>query len=101
MQEKDPNKKRDILEQILAKIRAGLEQLFSALSKKEDPHQLLLLIAELNRVFEERRAVAVATIGRNVQSLECEAAMDGTSQQYTLPRITITVVLDPGLPLAA
>jgi hypothetical protein len=53
---KDPNEKRDILEQILAIIPVGWEKLFSALSKEEDPHQLLLLIAELNRVFEERRA---------------------------------------------
>jgi hypothetical protein len=54
--EQDPNKKRDILEQILALIQVGWEQLFSALSKEEDPHQLLLLVAELNRVFEERQA---------------------------------------------
>lgn len=56
VQENDPNKKRDILEQMLAIIRVGWEQLFSALSKEENPHQLLLLIAELNRVLEERRA---------------------------------------------
>jgi hypothetical protein len=43
--EQDPNKKRDILEQILALIRIGWEQLFSALSNEENPHQLLLLVA--------------------------------------------------------
>ncbi|MBZ5644617.1 MAG: hypothetical protein LAO19_17815 [Acidobacteriia bacterium] len=53
--EQDPNKKRDILEQILALIQVGWEQLFSALSNEENPHQLLLLVAELNRVFEERQ----------------------------------------------
>lgn len=30
-----------------------------------------------------------------------KSPMDGTSQQYTLSRMTITVVLDPSLPLAA
>jgi hypothetical protein len=54
--ENDPNKKRDILEQIPALIRVGSEQLFSALSKEENPHQLLLLVAKHNCVFEERRA---------------------------------------------
>jgi hypothetical protein len=27
--------------------------------------------------------------------------MDGTAQQYTLPRIVITIVVDPSQPLAA
>lgn len=53
--EPDPRKKRDMLEQILALVRVGWEQLFSALSKDDDPHRLLLLVAELNRVVEERR----------------------------------------------
>ena len=53
--EPDPRKKRDILEQVLALVRVGWEQLFSALSKEENPRQLLLLLAELNRIVEERR----------------------------------------------
>lgn len=54
--EQNANKKQDILEQILALVRVGWEQLFSVLSKEENPHQLLLLIAELNRLFDERQA---------------------------------------------
>lgn len=52
--EPDPCKKRDILEQILALVNVGWEQLFSTLSKEENPRQLLLLIEELNPV-EERQ----------------------------------------------
>lgn len=53
--EPDPRRKQDILERILALVRVGWEQLFSALSREENPRQLLLLIAELNRVVEQRR----------------------------------------------
>lgn len=52
--EPDPRKKRDIMEQVLALVRVGWEQLFSTLSKEENPHKLLLLVADLNRVVEER-----------------------------------------------
>jgi hypothetical protein len=53
--EPDPRRKRDIQEQILALVRVGWEQLFSALSKQDDPHRLLLLVAELNRIVQEQQ----------------------------------------------
>lgn len=60
--EQDPRKKRDILDQTLALVRIGWEQLFAALSDRDNPHQLLLVVAELNRVFEEHRAHHKTTV---------------------------------------
>ena len=45
--EPNPNKKRDILEQILALVRVGWEQLFSVLSKGENRHFALRFFALL------------------------------------------------------
>ena len=73
--EPDPRKKRDILEQILALLRVGWEQLFSALSKEDDPHRLLLLVAELNRVVEERREQLKETGHASI-------VMEGSGQEH-------------------
>jgi hypothetical protein len=53
--EPDATKKQEILQQILTLIQEGWNQLFTSLSKEANPQQTLLLVAELNRIFEERK----------------------------------------------
>lgn len=53
--EQDPAKKRVILEQMLDLIQTGWEELFLSLSKEENPNKVLRLLAELNRVSDERQ----------------------------------------------
>lgn len=54
--EQDASKRQAILDEILALIRVRWEQLFSSLSEQKNSSQILLLIGELNRIFEDRRA---------------------------------------------
>jgi hypothetical protein len=54
--EQDPDRKRKILDQMLALIQEDWEQFFTSLSEKEDPRQFLLFVADINRVFDGRRA---------------------------------------------
>jgi hypothetical protein len=54
--EQDLDRKRRILDQMLALLQEAWEQFFTSLSKKENPQQFLVLVAELNDVLEVRRA---------------------------------------------
>lgn len=53
--ERDPGKKRKILEQMLDSILPGWELLFLSLSKDENPQKVLRLLAELSRVADRQR----------------------------------------------
>jgi len=54
--ERDPDRKRKILDQMLTLIQEAWEQFFTSLAEKENPQQFLRIVLEINRTFEERRA---------------------------------------------
>jgi hypothetical protein len=72
--ERTPDKKRKILEQMLDSILPGWEQLFLSLSKDENPHRVLRLLAELSRVADAGRGENLTsshTMGTGSVSEDC------------------------------
>jgi hypothetical protein len=53
--ESDPAKKEEIVSRILSHVQTQWERLFKTLSNEQNPDRMLLMLAELDDLFETRR----------------------------------------------
>ena len=53
--ESDPAKKEEIISRILHDVQVRWERVFRAMSNEHNPERMLLLLAELDELFETRR----------------------------------------------
>ena len=54
--EKDPQKRQEIINRVLHSIQAEWSEVFDRLSDEENPERMLLWLAGLNELIEQRKA---------------------------------------------
>lgn len=55
LQTQEPRERRDILARMLVQIQVGWNEFFESLANEQNPKRMLLMLAELDEIFESRK----------------------------------------------